>query len=104
MGNWNTEVITAVKRIVRYLKGKEALGLIHKRSAKLEEFEKIHELPNKLASFGDSDYAGRMYDSKCTAAWIIQWGGNTIAFQAKSMTIGVSTSIACQAEAMAVKL
>jgi hypothetical protein len=28
MGNWNTDVITAVKRIVRYLKGKEALGLI----------------------------------------------------------------------------
>ena len=102
MGNWNTEVITAAKRIVRYLKGKEALGLIHKRSARLEDFGKINELPNKLISFGDSDYAGRMYDSRCTAAWIIQWGGNTIAFQAKSITIGVSTST-CHAEAMAVK-
>ena len=101
MGSWNALVIKALKRIIRYLKGKEAHGLIYIRSKDNEKFEDAKNKPIKFTCLSDSDFAGRLYDSRCTASYIIEANEcGTISFQTKSHKIGVQTST-CHAEAMA---
>ena len=103
MSGWNAEAIMMLKRVIRYLKGKEKLGLIYQRSSCNERIEDADDEATKLSMFADSDLAGRIHDSKSTGGWTSGYGGNTVCFQTKTQTIGVSTSTG-QAEGMTCKL
>ena len=103
MSNWNDEAITLVKRVIRYLKGKEKLGLMYRKAAGGDKLEDADQQPTKMVFMADCDYAGRVHDSKCTGGGMSGYGGNTVYFQTKTHPIGVSTSTS-QAEGLTCKL
>ena len=103
MSNWNEEAIMLLKRVLRYLKGKEKLGLMYRRSEGGDKLEEADQRPTKMVFMADCDYAGRVHDSKCTGGGMSGHGGNTVYFQTKTHPIGISTSTS-QAEGITCKL
>ncbi|GJT75083.1 putative ribonuclease H-like domain-containing protein [Tanacetum coccineum] len=75
-----TSLLTAVKRIFRYLKGKPTLGLWYARDS-----------PFELVAYTDSDYAGATQDRKSTTGGCQFLGSRLISWQCKKQTI-VATS------------
>ena len=103
MGKWDREVINAAKRVVRYLVGRERMGLQYRQDAEKRKIQDARSEATKMGFKSDSDHAGRLYDSKSTAGGSGDYGGNTYLFYTKTQKFGVATST-CQAESLAVKV
>ena len=103
MSNWNEEAIMLLKRVIRYLKGKEKLGLMYRKAEANEKLEDASQQPTKMSFLSDCDYAGRVHDSKCTGGGMSLFGDNTVYFQTKTHPIGISTSTS-QAEGLNCKM
>ena len=103
MSKWDDQAIVMLKRVVRYLKGKEKYGLVYLRGPKDAKIEEADEEPTKASFMADADHASRVYDSKTTGSHIGSYGGNTISFNTKAHETGISTS-SSQAEALTCKL
>src|ERR1044072_5703277 len=75
-------LLTAVKRILRYLKGTTNLGLMYKKTS---EF--------KLSGYWDSDYAGDRVERKSTSGNCQFLGSNLVSWASKRQsTIALSTA------------
>src|SRR3954465_10603758 len=59
---------SAFKRVLRYLQGTRALGIVFDRSK-----------PSNLSGYVDSDYAGDPNTSRSTTGWVFQIAGGAIA-------------------------
>ena len=82
-GHW-----TAVKRIMRYLKGTINLGLTYSSI-----------IPNELVGFSDADWAGDVNDRKSTSGYVFQICGGAISWRSKKQScVALSTA---EAEYMA---
>jgi len=103
MSKWDDGAIAMLKRVVRYLKGKEKYGLVYLRGPKNAKIEEADDEPTKATFIADADHASRAYDSKTTGSHIGAFGGNTTSYSTKTHTIGISTSSG-QAEALTCKL
>jgi hypothetical protein len=102
MSKWDDQAIAMLKRVVRYLKGKEKYGLIYLRGPKDAKIQDADDEPTKMSCMADADHASRDYDSKTTGSNLGAFGGNTISYSTKTHTIGISTSSG-QAEALTCK-
>ena len=102
MGSWDSNIITVAKRIVRYLVGKEKMGLIYRKGPAGERIENAKHEKLKLIFYGDSDHGNKIHDSKSTGGGTGAFGGNIFTFATKTQDVGVSTST-CQAEAGSAK-
>ena len=105
MSNWDGEAIMLLKRIIRYLKGKEKYGLMYSKSTSNEKIEHADQEPTKMVFYGDADYAGRVHDSKSTGGSASVFGENMVSFHTKTHPAneGISTSTS-QAERVTCKL
>jgi hypothetical protein len=102
MSKWDDQAIVMLKRVVRYLKGKEKYGLVYLRGPKDAKIQDADDEPTKASFLADADHASREYDSKTTGSHIGTFGDNTISFSTKAHAIGISTSSG-QAEALTCK-
>ena len=64
--------LTAVKRILRYLRGSTHHGLLFKRNGS-----------KPITGYSDADWGGDITDSKYTTGYLFQIGGTTITWQSK---------------------
>ena len=103
MSNWDAEAVSLLKRVIRYLKGKEKMGLVYKKNVNGEKLERANEVPTKFHSASDADHASRVHDSKTTGAIMGFYGENCISFNTKAHPIGVCTS-SSQSEGVTCKL
>ena len=71
---------TAVKRIIRYLKGARSLPQMIKM--KLER----GEIPKELMTYSDSDWGGSSSDRRSTTGTVVQWGSCTIAVASRTQS------------------
>lgn len=77
----NKELVTAGKRILRYLKSTADKGLVYKKG------------PEKLEAYSDADWAGDRSDRKSTSGSLILYGGNPISWFSKKQTcVALSTA------------
>ena len=80
--NPTTQHMTAVKRILRYLRGTTHHGLLYKRSRSKE-----------LLGYSDADWGGDRNDCKSTSGYLFQLGGTAITWQSKKQTcVALSTA------------
>ena len=80
--NPTTQHMTAVKRILRYLRGTTHHGLLYKRSRSKE-----------LIGYSDADWGGDRNDCKSTSGYLFQLGGTAITWQSKKQTcVALSTA------------
>ena len=103
MGSWDGAAIGIVKRIAKYLVGKEKHGLIYRRDQNGAKIENARMELSRFKFYGDSDHGSRLYDSKSTAGGSGFYGNNQFTYYTKAQDVGVATST-CQAEAGAAKL
>ena len=89
MENPTTEHMSAVKRILRYVKGTLDLGLVYKKN----------EAGIKLVGYSDSDYAGDPDDRKSTTGMAFFLGNNLICWASQKQKIVALSS--CEAEYVA---
>jgi hypothetical protein len=68
--------LIAAKRILRYLKGTESLGILYKRGIK-----------QALQGWTDSDYAGDVEDRKSTSGYVYSYGSSAISWSSKKQPI-----------------
>ena len=72
---------TAVKRIMRYLKGTTNLGLVYTPQN------------NNCVGFSDSDWGGDLDDRKSTSGYVFQIGGGAVSWRSKKQTsVALSTA------------
>ena len=67
-----TQHLTAVKRVLRYLRGSTHYGLLFKRNGS-----------RSITGYSDADWGEDITDSKSTTGYLIQIGGATITWQSK---------------------
>ena len=73
---------TAVKRILRYLKGTRNYGLLYRKDA-----------PAELTRYSDADWAGDVGDRKYTSGYIYLLGGAAISWKSsKQSCVALSTT------------
>ena len=89
MENPTTEHMSAVKRILRYVKGTLDLGLVYEKN----------EAGIKLVGYSDSDYAGDPDDRKSTTGMAFFLGNNLICWASQKQKIVALSS--CEAEYVA---
>ncbi|PNX64676.1 copia-type polyprotein, partial [Trifolium pratense] len=70
--------LTAVKRILRYLKGTLTNGIMYKCDT---------EKPFKLVGWSDSDYAGGLNDRKSTSGFVFMLRSGAISWSSKKQPI-----------------
>ena len=76
-GHW-----TAVKRILRYLKGTSNLGLIYRE-----------DTPGIITGYSDADWAGDVGDRKSTSGYVFLLGGAAISWKSSKQTcVALSTT------------
>ena len=82
---------TAVKRIIRYLKGTQNYGLLYKKADS-----------STCIGFSDSHWAGDADDRKSTSGYIFQVGGTAISWKSRKQScVALSTA---EAEYIALSL
>ena len=80
--NPTTRHWTAVKRIMRYLRGTTDLGLIFTPQGS-----------NDCVGFSDADWAGDLDDRKSTSGYVFQIGGTAVSWRSKKQTtLALSTA------------
>lgn len=80
--NPTTRHWTAVKRIMRYLRGTTDLGLIFTPQGS-----------NDCVGFSDADWAGDLDDRKSTSGYVFQIGGTAVSWRSKKQTtVALSTA------------
>ncbi|KAK7878951.1 hypothetical protein WMY93_034205 [Mugilogobius chulae] len=80
--NPNTAHLTAVKRILRYLKGTQNLALKYKRSE-----------TGTLVGFSDADWAGDQDDRRSTTGNVFLLAGGAVSWLSKKQaTVALSTA------------
>ena len=89
MENPMTEHMSAVKRILRYVKGTLDLGLVYEKN----------EAGIKIVGYSDSDYAGDLDDRKSTTGMAFFLGKNLICWASQKQKIIALSS--CEAEYVA---
>ena len=74
---------SAVKRIMRYLKGTQDLGLLyHKHSTALS-----------CIGYADADWGGSLDDRKSTSGYVFQWSGAAVSWKSQKQTcVALSTA------------
>lgn len=73
---------TAVKRILRYLKGTQGLGLLYTKDG-----------PQECIGYSDSDWAGDIGDRKSTSGYMFQMSGAAVTWRSKKQTcVALSTA------------
>ena len=73
---------TAVKRILRYLKGTSNLGLLYRENS-----------PAEVIGYSDADWAGDVGDRKSTSGYIFLLGGAAISWKSSKQTcVALSTA------------
>lgn len=74
---------SAVKRIMRYLKGTQDLGLLyHKHSTALS-----------CVGYSDADWGGSLDDRKSTSGYVFQWSGAAVSWRSRKQTcVALSTA------------
>ena len=92
MSKWDDQAIAMVKRVLRYLRGKEKYGLVYLKNTKGWKLENADKEPVKADFKGDADHAARLYDSKSTGSVMGSFDGNTTSYATKTHTTGISTS------------
>ncbi|PNY16189.1 putative CC-NBS-LRR resistance protein [Trifolium pratense] len=70
--------VTAVKRIMRYLKGTLSFGIVYRSNTKTSM---------KLKGWCDSDYAGDLNDRKSTTDYVFMLGSGAISWSSKKQPI-----------------
>ncbi|KAJ0781359.1 putative RNA-directed DNA polymerase [Helianthus annuus] len=86
---------SAVKRILRYLKGTSDLGLLirHNSSSLLHAFTDAHWQDTVINAFSDSDWAGCPVDRRSTGGFAVYLGSNLISWTArKQRTVSRSST------------
>ena len=79
---------TAVKRIMRYLRGTQDYGLLYTRNDKKD-----------VEGYSDADWAGDVNDRKSTSGYLFKMGGGAVSWRSKKQTnVALSTA---EAEYMA---
>ena len=73
--NPTTQHWTAVKRIMRYLRGTINLGLVFTPQGKCD-----------CVGFSDADWAGDLYGRKSTSGYVFQIGGSAVSWRSKKQT------------------
>ena len=74
--------LTAVKRVLRYLRGSTHHGLLFKRNGS-----------KAIIGYSDADWGGNITDSKSTTGYLFQIGGTTITWQSKKQScVALSTA------------
>ncbi|XP_021974388.1 secreted RxLR effector protein 161-like [Helianthus annuus] len=81
----------AAKRILKYIKGTQELGITYSKGGK-----------KHLMGYSDSDYAGNIDDSKSTSGYIFHLGSGPISWQSKKQKVVALSST--EAEYMALSL
>lgn len=72
---------SAVKRIMRYIKGTQQLGLLYERKA------------SECIGYSDADWGGSIEDRKSTSGYTFQWSGATISWRSKKQScVALSTA------------
>lgn len=72
---------SAVKRIMRYIKGTQQLGLLYERKA------------SECIGYSDADWGGSIEDRKSTSGYTFQWSGATISWSSKKQScVALSTA------------
>ena len=66
---------TAVKRILRYLKGTSNLGLLYRQ-----------DTPAEITGYSDADWAGDVGDRKSTSGYVFLLGGAAISWKSSKQT------------------
>ena len=80
--NLTKEHWTAVKRILRYLKGTSNLGLLYRENT-----------PAEVIGYSDADWAGDVGDRKSTSGYIFLLGGAAISWKSSKQTcVALSTA------------
>ena len=75
---------TAVKRIIRYLKGTQDYGLLYMRDSTVSDV---------FVGYSDSDFGGDSDDRRSTSGYIFQIGGAGISWRSKKQTcVALSTA------------
>ena len=73
---------TAVKRILRYLKGTSNLGLLYRE-----------DTPAEITGYSDADWAGDVGDRKSTSGYVFLLGGAAISWKSSKQTcVALSTA------------
>ena len=83
------EHYTAVKQILRYIKGTENFGLLYKKG----------DMSGELVGFSDSDFAGDCHDRKSTSGYIFFFAGMAVSWSSQKQSIVALSS--CEAEYIA---
>ena len=74
--------LTAVKRILRYLKGTAHLGLLYSKDD-----------CNDCVGYSDADWAGDIDDRKSTSGYLFQIGGTAVSWRSKKQVcVALSTA------------
>ena len=80
--NPTTRHWTAVKRIMRYLRGTTDLGLVY-----------VPQSSGECVGFSDSDWGGDLEDRKSTSGYIFQMAGGSISWRSKKQgVVALSTA------------
>lgn len=79
----------AIKRVLRYLKGKQDVGLLFKRA----------QGEISISAFSDADWGGDEKEKKSTSGWLVLLAGSPVIFSSRLQT-GVAQST-CEAEYVA---
>ena len=82
--------LTAVKRILRYLRGSTHHGLLFKRNGS-----------KAIIGYSDADWGGDVTDSKSTTSYLFQIGGTTITWQSKKQSCVALSTVEAEHVALA---
>ena len=96
MANYSASQWLLVKRVLRYLQGTKTLGFIY-HSKKLKD----DAASMSLECWADSDLAGRHFDSRSTAGYLVKLAGSTVIFRS-TVERRVANST-CEAESYALR-
>ena len=99
MSSPSAQHLVAAKRILRYLQGTKALGLVYRRQRHVSDTSVTGQTLT-ITGYSDSDWGGDLSDRKSTTGYCVFINGNLISWNTKKQqTVALSTA---EAELMAI--